>query len=338
MGSQAWHQTIAVKQYDFFQLVRLIKLLGIDSYKINFQSYPALSFATSDVEQLIVKDDKYHMLVSFMGLIGQSGILPEHFTELMLERLDAKDKGIQYFLNIFEDRLIQLFYQSWEQSRFYIALEQDEKSRAQQIINLIHALTGQPIAIESETDKNIRLFYSGLYAKKHRPKGALEVLLSDYFMLPVKVIENQGRWFNLESHDYTKISTKKFNNSLGINTVVGHRVWYIQNQFRIQIGTISYETFKRLLPNRPMLKKLRSMVGEYIGMEFQFVLEVIVNQYDVPVTKMQKNDYVQLGWNSWLNRKGNAKTKSTIIFSDNGYDVFTSIKESKHESIKNTNI
>lgn len=330
MGSQAWHEKLSVKQYDFFQLVRVLKLLGIEDDAIKYQSLPALSFATSDVEYLKKDNEEYNLFVTFMGLIGQSGVLPDHFTELMLERLDAKDSGSKQFLSIFEDRIINLFYQSWEQSRFYLALEQDEETRAQRIINLIHSLTGQPIAIESETDKNIRLFYSGLYTKKNRPKDALEILLSDYFLLPVKVIENQGRWFNLEADDVTKISIKKQNNCLGINAVVGHRIWYIQNQFKIQIGAVSYDVFKRLLPNKPMLKKLRSMVSEYIGMEFQFLLEVIINKEQIPLINMSKGNYVQLGWNSWLNQKGNSLTQDKIIFSDNGYDIYTAIKNSPH--------
>lgn len=328
MGSQTWHEELCVKEYDFFQLVRVLKLLGVNDNVIKYQSLPTLSFATSDVNHLKKNHEKYDLFITFMGLVGQAGVLPNHFTELMLERLDAKDNGLKAFLNIFEDRIINLFYQSWEQSRFYLALEQGEDTRAQRIINLIHSLTGQPIAIESETDKNIRLFYSGLYTKKNRPKGALEVLLSDYFLLPVKVIENQGRWFSLETEDVTKISRKKQNNYLGVNAVVGHRVWYIQNQFKIQVNADSYEVFKKLLPNRPMLKKLRSMVSEYIGMEFQFVLEVLVNKKTIPLTKISKKNHAQLGWNSWLNKGNNKMTKNKIIFSDNGYDLYTGIKKS----------
>jgi len=325
MERRTWHEKIAVKQVDFFQLARLFKLFNIEDQAIKFVSSPTLAFATSDVTSINKEDEQYNVFITFMGLVGQTGILPDHFTELMLERVALKDKGLQYFLNVFEDRLVKLFYKAWEQSRFFLALEQGEQSKSQKIINLIHSLTGQPMAIESETEQNIRLFYSGLYAKKNRPGGALATLLSDYFSLPVKIIENQGKWFQLELNDLTQLSNKRINNQLGINAVLGQQVWYIQNQFRIQIGTVNYHTFKRLLPNEPMLKKLRMLVSEYIGMQYQFVLEVIVDATEVPVNKMQRGQYTQLGWNSWLNRKGNLKTNNKICFSDKGYDIYEGI-------------
>ena len=66
------------------------------------------------------------MTVTFLGLTGPSGVLPRHYTELLL-RLDKDAKGagkdaLRDWLDLFNHRFISLFYRAWEKYRFYIPL------------------------------------------------------------------------------------------------------------------------------------------------------------------------------------------------------------------------
>jgi len=56
---------------------------------------------------------KPRLIVNFMGLTGNIGILPYAYTEYIIERIRAKDRTIEAFFDIFNHRMISLFYQAW---------------------------------------------------------------------------------------------------------------------------------------------------------------------------------------------------------------------------------
>ena len=64
------------------------------------------------------------MTVAFMGLTGPQGVLPRYYTELMLERLQAKDQTLRDFFDVFNHRMISLFFRAWEKHHCTVGFEQ----------------------------------------------------------------------------------------------------------------------------------------------------------------------------------------------------------------------
>jgi type VI secretion system protein ImpH len=135
--------------FDFFQAVRLLERLfperrpvgregPPDAEVVRFRALASLSFPASTVYELLRAADEREppaMRVTFLGLTGPSGVLPTHYTDLLL-RLAREAKGpekraLADWLDLFNHRLIALFYRAWEKYRFRLAYERGEASRAE---------------------------------------------------------------------------------------------------------------------------------------------------------------------------------------------------------------
>ncbi len=64
------------------------------------------------------------MVVNFMGLTGPAGVLPRHYSQLILDREREGAAALVDFLDRFNHRLISLFYRAWEKYRAAINIEQ----------------------------------------------------------------------------------------------------------------------------------------------------------------------------------------------------------------------
>src|SRR5207244_6114260 len=67
--------------------------------------------------------------VPFMGLTGPNGVLPRHYTELLMRARDAKGPErhvVRDWFDLFNHRLISLFYRAWTKYRFWTAYERGE--------------------------------------------------------------------------------------------------------------------------------------------------------------------------------------------------------------------
>ena len=74
------------------------------------------------------------MRVNFMGVVGPQGLLPIYYTELVIDRLRAKDATLRDFLDIFHHRIISLFYRVWQKYRFQVAYEQGDGDQFSQYL------------------------------------------------------------------------------------------------------------------------------------------------------------------------------------------------------------
>jgi len=257
------------------------------------------------------------MPVSFMGLTGPNGVLPQHFTTLVMERMREKDFALRDFLDLFNHRTVSLFYRAWEKHQFGIGFEKSPGK--DQFTQSLFALTGMgasSLRDRQQFDDDAVIFYGGHFAQRRPTACALERMLAEFFELPVTVQPFCGQWIQLDERTRTQLpggtSSKGArldgsNHQLGVSAVLGERMWDVQHKFRVKIGPLNTAEFSQFLPCADALAPLCDFVRSYAGSEFDFDVQPVLAAQQTPrlqLTTASAADRPQqgarLGWNSWL--------------------------------------
>ena len=134
------------ERFEFFQAVRLLQLLrqergavGRDEdperEAVRFRGGIGVDFPTSDVAMIGRGEDDRptSMDVAFMGVATPAsfGSLPLHYAQLVREEVvQQKHEALRDFFDIFNHRLISLFYRAWEKYHFPIVYERSSTPTA----------------------------------------------------------------------------------------------------------------------------------------------------------------------------------------------------------------
>ena len=308
-------------RFEFFQAVRLLGKIfsgqspvGREAMPheeiIRFRSNVTLNFPASEIQELNEHADgdgdpadrRTEMLVNFMGIIGASGVLPVHYTELALERIRHRDTALWAFLDIFNHRSISMFFRAWEKYRFPIGYEKGQDDFTGYLFDFAGLGTAGLLGRMSIDDETL-LPYVGLVSQMPHSTNALENIVSDYFRADVKIVQFFGQWLALNEEDVTKLGSR--NTRLGQETIAGTRIWDQQSKFRVKIGPLPFKQFQAFLPNGSANKPLRSILKFVSGMEFDFDVQLVLNSKQVPSTVLTTRAMRRpmLGWTSWLKTK-----------------------------------
>ncbi len=343
-------------KFSFFQAVRLLERLQPDKRPIGrstppgaeiarFRAMMSLSFPASQIYQVELERRKPpEVTVTFFGLTGPSGVLPRHYTELLL-RLYREEKGIERtalrdWLDLFNHRLISLFYRSWEKYRFYIPYERGEYKLddpdvfTRTVLSLIglempplrdrlrvsywDPVSEQERPLERIDDFGL-VYYGGLLSHRPRNADSLRGFLADYFSVPVEIRQFQGQWLRLDPPNQSCVGER--NCSLGRDLLAGERVWDVQGKVRIRVGPMKLDRFTEFIPDReptPMRKsffKLVDLVRLYVGPDLTFDVQMLLLADEVPETQLS-DDVVgpRLGWNTWLKSEDSVAPADDAVF------------------------
>lgn len=338
--------------FEFFQAVRVLEKwtpqrrpVGLEGPPANevarFRAHLSLSFPPSPIYEVAAPTLQRPpaVTVAFLGLTGPSGALPPHYTELLLQlergEKSPEQRALREWLDLFNHRLVSLFYRAWTKYRFPLAYERGwtDPAEPDPFTHGVFSLLGLgtrglrqrlrvalpvPAAADEEeaapkarvlaavTDLSL-MFYGGLLA--HRPRCAvgLEALLADYFQLPVRIEQFRGQWLALDADNQSALGEAGHNNCLGSTVVAGERVWDVQGKIRVQLGPLRLRQFMEFLPDRAAQAErkafflLAHLVRLYVGPELAFGVQLLLAAADVPACQLVDDGGIgpRLGWNTW---------------------------------------
>ena len=107
-----------------------------------------------------------------------------------------------------------------------------------------------------------------------------------------------ARWIDLPQDCLLRLGESPQSGTLGTTAVVGDRVWDCVQTFRIALGPLSFEQFRRFLPGGESLQRLVDLVRNYVGDEFAWQIQLVLCKEAIP--KSELGQAGQLGWTTWL--------------------------------------
>lgn len=262
------------------------------------------------------------LMVGFMGLTGPSGVLPQHYTELLIRSLRDKSTALRDFLDLFNHRLVSLFHRAWEKYRLPATYER-HAPQEDPVTSCLMALVGLDMPHLRErmaVDDEAIAHYAGHYAHWPRSVSALESILSDFFERPVRVEQFRGRWVWLAPDELTTLPSRSLPEGafgqLGTNAVIGERVWDVQGSFRLRIGPVDYRQFASFMPGSRDLAQLVDLTRLFVGPTLSYDVQITLARQEVPFLQLAgEGDYVpRLGWNTWLKQSEFREDASDAVF------------------------
>jgi type VI secretion system protein ImpH len=307
-------------EFDFFQAVRLLGLMYPEKRLISRLGQPvddivrlhahlSMHFPPSPVQGLepdAKPDRPLHMTVAFMGLTGPMGVLPSHYTEYLIARRYSKDSSAAAFFDLFNHRLVSLFYLAWEKHHFPIVEEREMRKQGgpkwftQYLFDLIGMGTAG-MRGRLEVPDSALLIYAGLLAQQPHSICALEGMLRDYFRVGIHVKQFVGKWFPLHNPELAFLNESGLHNQLGFGAVAGDLVWNQQARFRVQVGPLSWERFNQFLPGGKALDELSALTRHFVNQTLEFEVQLILRAEEVPWCWVSEDaGSPRLGLSSWL--------------------------------------
>ncbi|MCG6202377.1 type VI secretion system baseplate subunit TssG [Psychromonas antarctica] len=316
-------------EYDFYQAVYTIerqlaagkeqqRKVGHDSLPknelIRFKSDQHLGFPGASVSKVVQQTSSQllsvlDMHVSFMGVTGTNGALPQHYTELVLERLKYKDTGMRDFFDLFNHRLLSLYYRAWEKYRFPIGFENNCEDHLDAFSGVLNELTG--------VTNSFGKYYAGIFNRKVRNVAGLKQMLSDFTGCEIDIEQFQGKWQSLAKSEQTQLGQRsrpegKFS-CLGVDASIGQKVWDINSAINIVIKPEADCKINDILHGGRTYRGINKIISQYVGKSIQHKIQLKVLVGQIPVASLSKKT-LPLGMGCGLaSRKSILKNNISIL-------------------------
>ena len=273
---------------------------------------PSLTFAPREIADIRLQDERLHIRLFGLGMLGPNGPLPIHFTEIAKDRLDnRRDATLVNFLDLFHHRFLTQFYRAWAQAQAAAGIDRRDDERFSRYVSRL-------IGVAPTDSKNSHLpQHARLAAAPHlimhsRHPDGLSATLAHYFSIPVRMTEHLLHWIDVAPEEHTKLGYPSLASVLGEGALAGEKVPDRQHKFRLTLGPLSLAQYLRFTPQGEDLPVLIDWVRAFVGLEYEWEVELKVAAFAAPAACL--GDQQRLGWSTWLGDTSAQAVTTGMIF------------------------
>jgi type VI secretion system protein ImpH len=258
---------------------------------------PHLAFAPSDVASYEETPGRGRLEQYSFGLFGPNGAVPIHLTELAYgRRRHAEDDAIIDFVNLFQHRLIALFYRAWAAADPATQFDRPASDRFTLYLGALLGLASPAARGRDAVSDYAKLSRAAAFGKQTRSAPALQSILADYFDATVLIREFTGAWLAVPRDQQCRLGGEQA--SLADGAFLGRAIWSCQHKFEIVLGPLTLAKLETFLPGEAGLRELHALVRLFTGDEWTWQLRLLLLPDETPRTRLGQAG--KLGWVAWL--------------------------------------
>ena len=236
-----------------------------------------------------------------------------------------RDQSAQEFFDLFNHRLVSLFWLAWAKHRPEIGRQFGFHNSVLRYLEYLVGM-GTP-ALQARMHPGKRApasakplpsaamtYFSGLIAQRPHGERAIAQVVSAVVGAPVQASGCLGTWQTIDSDARTRLGHET--SRLGHGCVLGSRYWDRQTTLRLTIGPIEHTRFNGLLPRGARLPDIIELTRFLTGLALDLRIRLSLRADEVPPLRLgaRTADRPQLGWNTWLGGRRNLRPADDCEF------------------------
>jgi type VI secretion system protein ImpH len=324
MASESWGDRTSLKEelhahparFEFFQVVRLLaKLRGADATVapddpgddfVRFRASIGLPFPAADVVEIEPPGERGRtpvVTVSFMGAAAPAsfGSLPTRYAQELLALEREKNPAAREFLDLFDNRMISLFYLAWEKYR--LDAQYEAGGRRRRFETALFSLIGMGTPALGERlclPERALLARAGALARTPAPASALEGLLESYFEVDAQIEQFVPGWYTLEKDEQNRLG--QASSRLGEDLVLGERVRLSEYRLAVRLGPLDWNRYQDFFPSAEGFRALDSLLRLATAQHYDLETRLALEADQVPALRLERvpSEACRLGWSTWL--------------------------------------
>lgn len=289
------------EEFNFYQAIRVLECVvreeeGIP--QIRFKAVNEQAFMPNFIANLYSDHKVTEVKVNGYALTGQQGPLPDVYNDLLLEQKSKGNRGPEAFLDLFNNRLLHLLYDT--KKRLDPMLFNDISINSE-LFNILESLTGlatfdlfQRLPITQEK----LLTFSALLIGNRQNYSSLKQIIECMFDCKVEIDPCKGGWRKLPEEWQTRLGSEKA--VLGSGVGLGKKHWDNQAKIGLLLRLKNIDQCRQLMPRGNLHEVLKSMLAYLTDGRYEIDVRLQLDWEYLPKSQLSGKSSMFLGQSSWL--------------------------------------